>query len=180
MRPIRLISAGKPDRALLGEVRSALARELATTCALAPVPLDPSVAWHPERSQYHSTMLLEQLVRQPSNGEISLAVTDLDLFIPILTFVFGEAQLGGSVAIVSYHRLQQEFYGLPRDYALLGQRLVKEAIHETGHVLGLTHCDDYDCVMAASHSVEWLDVKGQALCRVCRSTVAATVAQQSR
>ena len=79
-----------------------------------------------------------------------------------------EAQLGGSAAIVSYHRLTQEFYGLPADDALLLDRTAKEAIHEIGHAAGLTHCDDYQCVMAASHAVEWLDVKSAALCAFCR------------
>jgi len=70
--------------------------------------------------------------------------------------------------VVSYHRLTQEFYGLPSDPALLTERLVKVAIHEVGHTAGLTHCDDYECVMAATHAVEWLDLKGAAFCGECR------------
>jgi predicted Zn-dependent protease len=104
-------------------------------------------------------------------GEMIVGVTDVDLYIPILSFVFGEAQLGGHTAVVSYHRLHQQFYGLPRDDSLLRERLVKEAIHEAGHTLGLTHCDDYDCVMAASHAVEWLDLKGARFCAACLSSL---------
>jgi archaemetzincin len=100
-----------------------------------------------------------------------LGVTELDLFIPILTFVFGEAEVSGGSAVVSYHRLHQEFYGFPVDERLLVERTVKEAIHEIGHVLGLPHCDDYTCVMAASHSVEYLDLKGRELCAHCRRDV---------
>jgi archaemetzincin len=75
--------------------------------------------------------------------------------------------LGGDAAIVSYHRLRQEFYGLPPDTNLLRERLIKEALHETGHTLALTHCEDYECVMAPSHAIEWLDLKNAAFCDAC-------------
>ncbi len=72
-----------------------------------------------------------------------LGVVAVDLYIPILTFVFGEAQMGGPCAVVSAHRLRQELYGLPPDPELFRQRVLKEAVHELGHTLNLTHCDDY-------------------------------------
>jgi archaemetzincin len=100
-----------------------------------------------------------------------LGVTTLDLYIPILTFVFGEAQMGGPCAVVSAHRLADEFYGLPSDPERLRSRLTKEAVHELGHTLDLTHCDDYCCAMAPSHAVEWIDLKEAALCANCHSQV---------
>ena len=168
MRPVRLVPVGAADARLLDAVSKSLAREFRTRCAVADGPLDAAFAHHPERNQYHSTAILEQLSRANGEKEVAVGVTHLDLYIPILTFVFGEAQLGGSCALVSYHRLHQEYYGLPADRALLQERLVKEAVHEVGHTAGLTHCDDYECVMAASHSVEWLDVKGSSMCDECR------------
>jgi hypothetical protein len=72
-----------------------------------------------------------------------LAVTERDLFIPVLTFVFGHAQLGGRVAVISLARLRQEFYGLPRIASLFfSSALLKEALHEAGHTFGLVHCPD--------------------------------------
>ena len=100
-----------------------------------------------------------------------LAVAESDLYIPILTFVFGEAQLGGECAVVSWHRLRQEFYGLPADDQLLRERLWKEAAHELGHTLHLAHCDDYGCVMASSHAVEWIDIKQGEFCGSCYGRV---------
>ena len=96
-----------------------------------------------------------------------LGVTERDLYIPILTFVFGEAQMGGASAIVSYHRLTQEFYGLPPDLDLLANRLLIESVHELGHTLHLTHCHDFRCAMAASHAVEWIDIKDSGFCEDC-------------
>jgi archaemetzincin len=101
-----------------------------------------------------------------------LGVAGVDLYIPILTFVFGEAQMGGPCAIISSHRLRQEFYGLPEDSSLFHSRLIKEAVHEIGHTLDLAHCDDYSCAMAASHAVEWIDLKQNIFCRSCASRVA--------
>jgi archaemetzincin len=79
--------------------------------------------------------------------------------------------MGGPCAVVSIHRLRQEFYGLDRDDALLHQRLLKESVHELGHTLDLRHCQDYRCVMASSHSVEWIDLRESTLCDSCRSHV---------
>ena len=169
MRPVRVVPVGAAARPLLDPVSKALAREFRTRCELARDAIDPAFAHHRERNQYHSTAIVEHLAKIDGDSQVLVAVTDVDLYIPILTFVFGEAQLGGHCAVVSYHRLTQEFYGLPPDPALLEERLVKEAIHEVGHTIGLTHCDDYECVMAASHAVEWLDMKGRALCGECRA-----------
>ena len=100
-----------------------------------------------------------------------LGVTACDLYVPVLTFVFGEAQLDGNCAVVSTARLHEEFYGLPAREDLLRERLVKEAAHELGHTFGLRHCADWRCVMASSHAVERLDVKGAEFCAACRKPV---------
>ena len=114
-------------------------------------------------------------VRVPSNvayiTEEDGGITMVDLYIPILTFVFGEAQMGGPCGLVSGHRLQQQFYGLPEDEALFDRRLLTEAAHELGHTLQLTHCDDYQCAMAASHGVEWMDLKQSSLCSACEAQI---------
>lgn len=61
-----------------------------------------------------------------------LGITRVDLYVPILKYVFGEEQMEGPCALVSLHRQRQEFYGLDRDDALLSQRVVKESVHELG------------------------------------------------
>ena len=106
--------------------------------------------------------------REIPDGWRILGITALDLYIPILTFVFGEAQLHGNCAVVSSFRLRQEFYGLPADTALFRSRVLKESIHELGHTFELSHCDDYQCVMSPSHGVEWIDLKTNRLCQACR------------
>ncbi|HSP35449.1 MAG TPA: archaemetzincin family Zn-dependent metalloprotease [Thermoanaerobaculia bacterium] len=168
MKPVRLVPVGEVDRHLLEAARRALVIELRAPCRDALRPLDPEFAFRPERGQYHATVMVEKLAELGSKSELTVGVSAVDIFMPVLTFVFGEAQLGGYAAIVSYHRLRQSFYGLPDDDALTARRLGKEVVHEAGHILGLTHCDDYECVMASSHAVEWLDIKSSAFCEYCR------------
>ena len=173
MRIISLVPIGLIDGdhlALLGEQ---LASRLAAACLIQPPRQNGEFAYSRARGQYHSTEILKRLSQDPhAESWRILGVTDLDLYIPILTFVFGEAQMNGMCALVSTFRLRQEFYGLPPDAELLQGRLVKEAVHELGHTLGIAHCEDYNCVMAPSHAVEWIDLKKAALCEACRATVA--------
>ncbi len=106
--------------------------------------------------------------RGRSCGETRLlGVSELDLFVPVLTFVFGEAQLQGPCALISLHRLREEFYGLPARPDLLLERAIKEAVHELGHTFGLRHCPNWSCVMASTHAVERLDLKSAEFCASC-------------
>jgi archaemetzincin len=47
--------------------------------------------------------------------------------------------LGGTAAVVSSHRLANEFYGLPKDARRFHERTAKEVVHELGHLFGLVH-----------------------------------------
>lgn len=135
---------------------------------------DPEAGFDPSRSQYASGELLRLLLDDPQAGQGPvLGVTGVDLFVPVLTFVYGEAQLGGRAAVVSLHRLRPEAYGLAPDPALLGQRLLKEAVHELGHVHGLVHCPDPTCVMRPSTYAEQIDSKSAEFCESCWSLVFA-------
>ncbi len=181
MKLLQLLPIGDVDLRLLDEVGPRIARQFHVNCGIVLSGLDPQLAYHAERQQFHSTELLTQM--QAFLGEDCwrlLGVTSHDLYIPILTFVFGEAQMGGPAAIVSTHRLHQEFYGLPPDENVLHARLVKEAVHELGHTLDLRHCDDYRCAMAASHAVEWIDLKENGMCPNCADRMAPMLPVEKR
>jgi archaemetzincin len=172
MNVIRLLPVGEIDGRLLNSLGQSLSREFSARAEISETRLDPNFSYNAQRQQFYSTEILARMqpMRQPSDWRF-VGVASVDLFIPILTFVFGEAQLNNPCALVSTHRLHQEFYGLPADEALLTERLIKEGVHEVGHTLGLVHCIDYSCAMASSHGVEWIDLKGASLCRNCRSRV---------
>lgn len=156
---------------LLGGLAVPLADTFGMECRVRPERLDAAFAYNRARNQYHSTAILQAMQAFVEPGARLLAVTSLDLFVPILTFVFGEAQVPGACAVVSLHRLREEFYGLPPREDLVQERLVKEAVHELGHTFGLRHCDDWRCVMTSSHGVERLDVKTADFCRDCRHRI---------
>jgi archaemetzincin len=180
MSLIQLLPIGEADPALIGRLGPALEVEFGGPCEILQARLDPAPSLDPERQQYFSTDLLGRMrpYLAPDSGRL-LGVTPLDLYIPILTFVYGEAQMDGSCAVVSTCRLRQEFYGLPPDPSVLQARLLKEAVHELGHTLGLVHCDDYQCAMAASHSVELIDLKNGSLCNDCRARSRAGLSRAS-
>ena len=133
------------------------------------IELDLNLFYSKKRGQYHSTLILSKILSYlPSgNGKI-VGITNVDIFTPILTFLFGEAQLGGNGAVVSTHRLRNEFYGLPGDNDLLYTRTLKEVLHELGHTMGLIHCQYYECVMHFSTYVEDIDLKKSQFCPVCQ------------
>jgi archaemetzincin len=176
MKLLHLLPIGNVDDGLLKDLRPVLEETFRVSCKVLPVRLDPQFAFHGERQQYHSSELLfrmQELLTTDSWRMLGIAA--VDLYIPILTFVFGEAQMGGPCAVVSAHRLHQEFYGLPGDTQLFRQRVTKEAVHELGHTVSLTHCDDYRCAMAPSHAVEWIDLKESTLCGACQAAVTPAV-----
>ena len=130
-------------------------------------------AFDQSRGQHNSTALVAQVLKAfPDSRDKYILVVEVDLFIPVLTFVFGEAQLNGTAAIVSTHRLQNQFYGLAHDYPLMLARLEKEIVHELGHTFGLYHCRQFECVMRSSTYVEEIDLKRSVLCPACRSLLA--------
>jgi len=136
------------------------------------VEMDLELFYSPDRGQYHSTLILAQLIKHlPEENAKIIGITSHDLYIPILTFVFGESQLEGSAAVISTYRLHNEFYGLPANRELLITRTGKEALHELGHSYGLTHCADYRCVMNSSTYVEDIDLKEGRFCDDCQESL---------
>jgi len=139
-----------------------------------PVEIKPEVGsldytYDPERRQYLAPRLVARLCgfgKEP--GDRCLGIVDVDLYSPGLNFVFGEADIGSGVAIVSLYRLRPELYGSPRNGVLFQNRAVKEAVHELGHTYYLRHCADVKCVMYFSNSLADTDIKGANFCPKCQ------------
>jgi archaemetzincin len=167
------IGAGPAEAAALAEVRRHLAAVYGPPVRLRHPAARPQEAYDARRGQHSSTRILAWLAGQHREGPGKvLGLTDVDLFIPVLTFVFGEAQLGGRVAVVSTARLSGP--GGAEAERLL-PRLKKEAAHELGHTFGLLHCGQDSCVMSRSASLADVDAKGSLLCKDCHRHLVAGV-----
>jgi archaemetzincin len=155
------------ERDLVDHVHRHLARAFERPVLPWDGPERPRHAFDPRRRQHLSGAILRWLGETGPQGGKVLGVTDRDLFIPILTYVFGEAQLGGRAAVVSTARLLEDVELFGR--RLLVERLAKEAVHEVGHAFGLVHCETTECVMSRSPAVREVDEKSSDLCAECRA-----------
>ena len=128
----------------------------------------PEIAYDAKRKQYQSVEIMKMLAQSaPRDAARVLGITDVDLAIPMLSFLFGQAQFDGPIAVVSLCRLHQEFYGLPPQEKLLRERTAKEVLHELGHTFGLVHCSDSTCAMSLATHIELVDAKAEQFCARC-------------
>jgi archaemetzincin len=171
MRRLYVATTPSADAVAVDAIRESLAAAFGLPLGGLEIP-EVDYAYDAGRGQCASIAVLERLSRAvPPDAEKLLAVTSRDLFIPVLTFVFGQAQLNGRVGVVSLARLRQEFYGLPPDSGVFLHRAVKEALHETGHLFGLIHCHDAGCAMSLSTGVRQIDRKEAAFCNPCAGRI---------
>jgi archaemetzincin len=166
---IVLIPIGKVPADVSSWLADALPQIFNCTCRIAPALPHPTFAWNKRRQQYSAEAILSHVQR--GNTLCALGIADLDLFVPDLNFVFGLASSNEGRAIIALPRLRQSYYGLQENAELFRERVVKEAVHELGHVFGLAHCSDRRCVMAFSNSLRDTDYKGREFCQRCRKAL---------
>ena len=171
MNSVGIMPLGKVTEHLVEFARSAIEEVLKVGTYVKEPMLDIEEFYDIERGQYNARgILLRMKTLVPPDG-LTVALCAVDLFIPIFTFVFGEAEFRGNVALVSSYRLSPEIYGLPPDVSLLHERTSKEVVHELGHTFGLRHCADQSCVMHTSTYAEEIDLKKISFCKTCLSLV---------
>jgi archaemetzincin len=161
-----LVSVGSPPPVLLREVEEPIASQLGLATVVSKTPLPtPTYAFNKDRGQYHCNAIMRRLTTllEPGHSMV-LGLTDVDLFVPDSPFVLGEADRESKAAVLSLARLRQG-----ADGELLRRRLQVEAVHQAGHLLGLSFCEDSRCVMFFAQSPQECDRKQQSLCNNCRN-----------
>lgn len=172
LKNITLISFGYFEEDFLRNIAESVKQEFSYSVNLKDGHIDLSEFYDPVRRQYNGTKLLREIESAySSETEKTLGLFSVDLFIPILTYIFGQAFLNGKTGIASLFRLNNERYGIEIDDKLVLERFRKEVIHELGHTFGLIHCHIPTCVMRSSTYVEDIDQKSAGLCLRCRNEI---------
>jgi len=156
----------------LEKMLSIISRRFKMETQLSTRPFDMTPYFNPVRYQYNANEIIKKLVKGANDTDMLVGITELDLFIPVLSYIFGQAYLGGSAALVSGHRLHNSRYGLAEDPDLYADRLLKCMIHELGHAFGLKHCLKPGCVMVSTTYVEEMDQKSDKFCHNCQIELA--------
>lgn len=181
MSAVCTVAIGMVEEPLMRQVESCIAEQLGCETKRLAAQAAPAGSYDDRRGQWNSALLLKQLRDSvPAGAARILGVTEYDLFIPMLTFVFGQAQLSGEAALVSTARLRQEYHGMEPDAGLLEARLRKETMHELGHTLGLIHCPETTCVMSLSINVPQVDAKYEWYCSGCGRAALERAAEWKR
>jgi len=168
LQSVALVPVGHVHEASLNTLKRRLPEKFpGASCQVVEIAIDFEEFLNPRSGQYYATRILDALETHGHDAgqDRLLGVTDLDLYVPNMNFVFGEARLPGRVAVISTHRLRATTdYGGEK---LFPSRVVKEAVHELGHTMGLGHCESPSCVMYFSNSLSDTDRKGEDYCESC-------------
>jgi len=173
---ITIISYGHFERDFLTKIAESVFHEYGYTVVIEENHLDMTEYYDPSRRQYDGNKLLTEINAHCQAEAIkTVGLFSVDLFIPILTYIFGQAFLHGRSGIASVYRLRNELYGMQQNNELLLARFVKVVLHELGHNFGLKHCHSPGCVMLSSTYVEDIDQKNAGLCPQCRIEIGDSI-----
>ncbi len=169
---ILLITNGNFEKDFLEKISTEVYNSYAFPVYIEESQFDINDFYDPIRRQYDANRILRKIDSIPSGQFIrKIGVVRVDLYIPVLTYIFGQAVLNGNSGVASLFRLRNEHYGIKKDDTLLFDRFRKVIIHELGHTFGLIHCYTPTCVMRSSTYVEDIDQKSHLLCPACRSKI---------
>lgn len=173
-KQIVLITFGQFEPGLLSDIASDINQEFHLPVTILEKKIDFADFYSPVRRQYDGNKLLKMIEEMDCQGSLKkIGLFRIDLYIPILTYIFGQAIYKGNSGVVSLYRLRNEQYGLVSDHELLAIRFRKVIIHELGHAFGLKHCLVPNCVMRSSTYVEDIDQKQKHFCVNCQNELQA-------
>ncbi|MCP4681521.1 MAG: archaemetzincin family Zn-dependent metalloprotease [Desulfobacterales bacterium] len=165
---VTICPLGFVEEYILACIAGSLEEKHDIECRISANMEDPEYAYNERRDQYDSKLILKHLINScPEDAAWFMGVTRVDLYVPILKYVYGLAQMKGRCSVISIHRLRPQYYDQRANNDLLLERVEKTASHELGHLLGLTHCRDRRCIMHSSTRIQDTDFKQASFCPTC-------------
>ena len=181
MGQIRIVPINDVDAVFLGRLALCIEERFLATCIVNRTLRVPRTTLNSVRKQmFFNTLVARVAVANAEPDVVRLAITDYDLYKTSHQFVFGDASEEQHIAIVSLHRLRNEFYGERVDGNLLFQRTLKESVHDLGHAFGLKHCFNARCAMYFSNSIYDTDNKLSHFCENCEKRIRANTERADR
>lgn len=175
-KSVILISCGHFEKNVIDKISSDLLNSFGLSTELSQCNFDLNYFYNPDRRQYDANLILKKVSEMAPRGPYkTMGLFRVDLYIPILTFIFGQSLLNGSTGIVSLYRLRNELYGMEQNNRLLTERFRKVIIHELGHSFGLIHCLNPSCIMRSSTYVEDIDQKSFGFCNKCKEELSSGI-----
>jgi len=158
--PLASVAANLP-REIARRLRTVLPWKLVVSSPLSnPQPDGPATTLDAQQ-------VLSLLPSTGRHDELTVGLSGFDLSAAGLDYVFGYAAPERRAAVVSLARLMEGTSGRRGGRRLLVERSAKEVLHETGHLMGLEHCDHPQCVMHYSQVLQDTDIKGCGYCARC-------------
>lgn len=164
-KELQLVAVGGITTAFIRELEEPIRAVLSTSVGCGKTALTkPQYAFNKDRNQFHSNAIMRRLltVREPG-ALMVLGIVDVDLFVPDSQFVYGEADRESKSGVFSTFRLKTE------NAELLKRRCTIEAVHQAGHLVGLSYCEDVRCTMFFATSLTDCDRRNLGLCNNCRN-----------
>lgn len=129
------------------------------------------------QEQFLAGYILDSVLKKekPLNRIALMGLTEIDLYPkPEWNFVFGLASYRDKVGVSSIYRLQDEKL-TEANFCLCLSRLLKICSHEIGHMFGLHHCVEVNCVMNGTNSLSETDRNSIRLCSVCQRKLNSSI-----
>lgn len=164
MRELQLVAVGEVTVQFLKELEAPIAQVLTVNAFPGkPTLPTPAFAFNKDRQQYHTTAIMRRLLTVKETGvPLVLGISDVDLFQPDTNFVYGEADRESHVGVMSIWRLKADGDAWKR-------RAFVEVVHQAGHLIGLSYCEDARCAMFLATTITDADRRQLHLCNNCRN-----------
>lgn len=164
VKELQLVPIGPVPGTFLRELEVPLVQVLGVQAYVGKAVLaQPGFAFNKDRNQFHTTAIMRRLLTLKETGTpLIIGVADVDLFVPDAAFVYGEADRESHVSVMSIWRLKGEGEAWKR-------RTFVEVVHQAGHLIGLSFCEDARCAMYLATTITDAERRQLHLCNNCRN-----------